>query len=135
MTLDFTALNLLAIFICVILSNGLAMFWYSPMFLGKPYAAITGMKITGPPSPKKFAVGFGASIIFVLTIAIFVQLLGIHTMPMALTFGLLASFGILVAIILPIYAYNEFGIKLFLIDVGLSVVTTLMNAIILTIWV
>ncbi len=134
MNINFANLNYLAIGILVLINVVLAMLWYSPIMFGKPWAAITGQSIIGPPDAKKILIGIITNAAIVLTIAILTNIIGINDLKNAFTFAGILSIGIVCSTILPIYVYNGYSIKLFIIDAGLAVSFIFISSIVLSIW-
>jgi hypothetical protein len=134
MKIDFSSLNYYAIGLCLIISVFISMIWYSPILFGKQWAVLTGQSIGGPPNPVKLLIGVICNLIFVFSITVLIQVLGIQGIMSVFVFSVVVGVGILFAVNLPVYLYNGLKMKLLIIDMGGTMLSILIVSIVISIW-
>ena len=124
--------NLLAVLICVVLNNIMAIVWYMPFLFGKAYSRCTGLPVGGPPSPVNLATGIICNIVMVVALTILIKALGITLIKDALIFSSLVGIGIITTVNLPINRFNRYPLGLFYIDSGMPFVAVIIDSIVIT---
>ena len=140
MEFDFGELNYLAIVVGVVYNMVLGALWYSPILLGKPWMAATGITMEGIEEAGKgeqykgYAIAVVVSIVLVLALALLTQGLGIDEPLDGLVLGLVAGVGLVAASQAPNYSFEGRSLRLFLINLGYSVVGFAVIGVLLASW-
>ena len=139
MDLDFGDLNYLAILAGVIINMVLGALWYSPFLLAKPWMAATGVTKEYIEEHKSeayrgYAVSVAASIVIVFVLAFLVQNTGIDEAVDGLVLGLMAGVGLVATTQAANYAFEGRPLRLYLINIGYSVVGFGIIGVLLAVW-
>ena len=140
MEFDFGELNYLAIVVGVVFNMVLGALWYSPFLLGKPWMAATGITVEAIEEAGKgeqykgYAIAVVVSIVLVLVLALLTQSLGIDEPLDGLVLGLVAGIGLVAASQAPNYSFEGRSLRLFLINLGYSVVGFAVIGVLLASW-
>ena len=140
MEFDFGGLNYLAIVVGVVFNMVLGALWYSPILLGKPWMAATGITMEGIEEAGKgeqykgYAIAVVVSIVLVLVLALLTHGLGIDEPLDGLVLGLVAGVGLVAASQAPNYSFEGRSLRLFLINLGYSVVGFAVIGVLLAVW-
>ena len=138
-TIDWGAINWLAVGAAVIVNMVLGALWYSPVLLGKPWMKANGFtdeSIKGHKSEatKGYVVAVIASIVTAITLAVLAQLIGADTLAEGLMLGLWVSIGLVFFAIAVNYVFEFRPMSLILINAGYPVVGQTIMAVILAAW-
>ncbi|MDA3851921.1 MAG: DUF1761 domain-containing protein [Spirochaetaceae bacterium] len=112
---------------CLIINILIASLWYQPFMLGKAWQNFTGQPIDGPPNPAKLIPAILGTVVYIFTLAILFQLIGIDSLGKGLLFTGFICLGIIAAVAIPIHLYDGFPLKQFIINFGLTLVNFLIN--------
>lgn len=134
MKIDFSSINYYAIGLCLVVSIIISMAWYSPLLFGKQWGELSGQSVGGPPNPGKLITGIICNLVFIITIAILIQLIGVQSVKSALIFSLIIGFGFMFTINLPVYLYNGLKMKLLFIDMGGTLFSIIIISLIISSW-
>lgn len=140
MEFDFGELNYLAIVVGVVFNMVLGALWYSPLLLGKPWMAATGITVETIQEAGKgeqykgYAIAVVVSIVLVVVLALLTQSLGIDEPLDGLVLGLVAGIGLVAASQAPNYSFEGRSVRLFLINLGYSVVGFAVIGVLLAVW-
>ena len=140
MDFDFGGLNYLAIVVGVVFNMVLGALWYSPFLLGKPWMAATGItaeyieKAGKGAQYKGYAIAVAVSIVLVVALALLTQSLAIDEPLDGLALGLVVGVGLVAASQAPNYSFEDRSLRLFLINLGYSVVGFAVIGILLAVW-
>ena len=140
MEFDFGELNYLAIVVGVVINMALGALWYSPILLGKPWMAAAGITAEDIEAAGKgeqykgYATAVVVSIVLVFVLALLTQNLGIDEALDGLVLGLVAGIGLVAASQAPNYSFEGRPPRLFLINLGYSVVGFAIIGVLLAVW-
>ena len=140
MEFDFGELNYLAIVVGVVINMVLGALWYSPVLVGKPWMAAAGITAEDIEEAGKgeqykgYAVAVVVSIILVFVLALLTRNLGIDEPLDGLVLGLVAGIGLVAASQAPNYSFEGRSLRLFLINLGYSVVGFAIIGVLLAVW-
>ena len=126
MEIDLGDINYLAVVAAVIINMALGALWYGALF-ANPWMAATGItkeyiKEHKDQEYRGYAVSIVASIIFVLGLAALVDATGAEELAEGLALGLIAGVGFVATTQAANYAFENRPLKLYLINIGYSVV-------------
>ena len=140
MEFDFGELNYLAIVVGVVINMVLGALWYSPVLVGKPWMAAAGITAEDIEEAGKgeqykgYAVAVVVSIVLVFVLALLTRNLGIDEPLDGLVLGLVAGIGLVAASQAPNYSFEGRSLRLFLINLGYSVVGFAIIGVLLAVW-
>ena len=140
MEFDFGELNYLAIVVGVVINMVLGALWYSPVLVGKPWMAAAGITAEDIEEAGKgeqykgYAVAVVVSIVLVFVLALLTRNLGIDEPLDGLVLGLVAGIGLVAASQAPNYSFEGRSLRLFLINLGYSVVGFPIIGVLLAVW-
>ena len=139
MEFDFGELNYLAIVVGVVINMALGALWYSPVLLGKPWMAAAGITAEDIEARKGeqyrgYAVAVVVSIVLVFVLALLTRNLGIDKPLDGLVLGLVAGIGLVAVSQAPNYSFEGRPLRLFLINLGYSVVGFAIIGVLLAVW-
>jgi hypothetical protein len=127
MDIDLGDLNYLAVVAGIIINMALGALWYSPILFANSWMAATGITKEyidehKDQAMKGYAVSIVASIVFVLGLAVMVQVSGAADLAEGLAIGLIAGVGFVATTQGANYTFENRPLKLYLINIGYSVV-------------
>ena len=140
MEFDFGELNYLAIVVGVVINMVLGALWYSPVLVGKPWMAAAGITAEDIEEAGKgeqykgYAIAVVVSIVLVFVLALLTRNLGIDEPLDGLVLGLVAGIGLVAASQAPNYSFEGRSLRLFLINLGYSVVGFAIIGVLLAVW-
>ena len=139
MEFDFGELNYLAIVVGVVINMVLGALWYSPVLVGKPWMAAAGITAEDIEARKGeqyrgYAIAVVVSIVLVFVLALLTRNLGIDEPLDGLVLGLVAGIGLVAASQAPNYSFEGRSLRLFLINLGYSVVGFAIIGVLLAVW-
>ena len=139
MEFDFGELNYLAIVVGVVINMVLGALWYSPVLLGKSWMAAAGITAEDIEARKGeqyrgYAVAVVVSIVLVFVLALLTRNLGIDEPLDGLVLGLVAGIGLVAFSQAPNYSFEGRPLRLFLINLGYSVVGFAIIGVLLAVW-
>jgi len=133
----FTDVNFLAIAASAVVAMVIGFTWYSPAVFGKHWMKLSGVH---PKKEEKeamymsVAIGFLAALITAYVLSIFIQISGATTFVDALTIGAFVWIGFMATLQVHRVAWEQKSWNLFFLDTGNTLLTTLVVAVILTLW-
>jgi hypothetical protein len=112
---------------------------YSPLLFAKPWMAEVGiapeqMRPKGSAAYRGYALSILASIVIVLTLAILAQLTGATSAAEGAGLGLLGGIGFVATTQAANYSFESRSRRLYLINVGYSVVGFVLFGVLLAVW-
>ena len=127
MDIDLGELNYLAVVAGIIINMALGALWYSPILFANPWMATTGITKEyidehKDQAMKGYAVSIVASTVFVLGLAVMVQVSGAADLAEGLAVGAIAGVGFVATTQAANYTFENRPLKLYLINIGYSVV-------------
>jgi len=132
--------NLLAVFIAAIAGMVVGAAWYSKFLFGGQWMALMGFtdehkRKAQKGMAKSFGLGFVAQLVTAYVLAYFVQLAGVASVASALTLGFWVWLGFVAAIMLGVVLWEGKSAKLYAINAGYQLVSILVMATVLAVWV
>jgi len=127
MDIDLGELNYLAVVAGIIINMALGALWYSPILFANPWMAATGITKEyidehKDQAMKGYAVSIVATIVLVMGLAIMVQVSDAKDLAEGLAVGAIAGVGFIATTQAANYAFENRPLKLYLINIGYSVV-------------
>ena len=133
MTLDFTAVNWVAVIAATIAGVVIGFVWYLPQVFGRRWAAAVGRDLPGPGdlSPTVYLAGIIQAFVVAYVLALFIIAAAGLTLVGGLIVALLAWFGFVAASSLSAMLYEGKSLEYWMINAGFALVSMLvMGAII-----
>ncbi len=127
MTIDYGDINYIAVLVGIIINMALGALWYSGIAFGKQWMALNGFTQEDIEERRgetrlSYAVSVVASIVIVFVLAAVVQLTRANSPVEGLILGLYAGIGFVAATQSTSYTFESRPVRLFLINIGYSVV-------------
>jgi len=133
--------NFLAVLVAAIAGIAIGAFWYSPAGFGKIWMKESGFSEESLDEAKKkgmaksFILGFVASLVMAYVLAYFVQIGGAGDIAGALQLGFWLWLGFIATIMLNGVLWEGKSWKLYILNIAHQLVSLLVMAIILVLWV
>lgn len=136
----FIDINYFAVFLAAVASMGVGFFWYSPMFLGKPWMKERGMTPTSLKKAQKqmgrlYGLSFLVSLITACVLAHAIYIYQVFYISSPLTAGFLTAFWMWLGFVLPVQItatlFGNQNWKLLTIDTGYQLAAVLTMGIVL----
>lgn len=136
MTELLSSLNWLSVITATIIYFALGALWYSPVLFAKTWMKLRNIKEEdiGEPNPIIFLYSFILQFIAVISLALFIQAMGIATPVNGAIIGFGASMGILYTLSGTTGIFTEIPLKLHMLDNGYHVVGLTLSGLILGWW-
>ncbi len=138
LSIDFGAINWLAVVAATIFAMAFGMLYYMPFAVGNAWMDALGTTAeeinarTG--HVQAFAVAIVGAIISVTTVAILIQLTGAGDLIGGLLIGALAAVGLVLAPMATAYIFEGRPLKLYIINAAENSISLIVIALILTLW-
>jgi hypothetical protein len=134
-------INWLAILACGIVYMVVGFLWYGPLF-AKSWMKLVGLNqrdieksMKEGRMPKVYATSFISALVTAYVTNILVVMLNVMNVGSAISLGIMLWLGYVAATQATLVLYENRPTKLYLINIGYYLVTIVLTAIILTIWV
>ena len=140
MNIEWGSINYLAVVAGMVINMALGALWYSPVLFAKPWMAANNLteeeiRAKGTSAQMQgYAVAAVGALIFTLALAIIWQLAGITELLDGLILGLVAAIGLIATTQLAAYMFEGRPFKLYLINIGYSVVSFALIGMMLAVW-
>lgn len=136
MTELLASLNWFAVLSATVIYFALGAVWYSPILFAKTWMKLRNIKEEdiGQPNPIIFIYSFILQFIAVISLALFIQAMGITTPLNGAFIGFGASMGILYTLSGTTGIFTEIPLKLHMLDNGYHVVGLILSGLILGWW-
>ncbi len=138
LSIDFGAINWLAVVAATIFAMAFGMLYYMPFAVGNAWMDALGKTVEDFTSRGNhmlpFAVAIIGALLSVTTIAILVQLTGADTFIGGLVIGALAAVGLVLAPMATGYIFEGRPLKLYIINAAENSISLIVIALILTLW-
>ena len=140
MTIDLSQLNYIAIIVSVVAGQVIGAAWYSPLLFGKTWMTEVGMTAEqvssrGSRARAGYMVAILGSLIAAWVMAMLVQLTGAADAVDGIVLGLMIGVGFVATAVGVNYMFESKSMKLLIINAGYPVLSLLVMAVILTLWV
>ena len=132
--------NYIAVFIAAVSGMVIGAAWYSKFLFGSQWMTLMGFTDEHKSKAQKgmaksFALGFVAQLVMAYVLAYFVQLAGVASIAGALTLGFWVWIGFVATAMLGIVLWEGKSTKLYVINAGYQLVSILVMATVLAVWV
>jgi len=138
LSIDFGAINWLAVVAATIFAMVFGMLYYMPFAVGNAWMDALGKTVEDFAARDNhmlpFVVAIVGALLSVTTIAILVQLTGADTLIGGLVIGALAAVGLVLAPMATGYIFEGRPLKLYIINAAENSVSLIVIALILTLW-
>ncbi|MCY4574982.1 MAG: DUF1761 domain-containing protein [Chloroflexi bacterium] len=138
LSIDFGAINWLAVVAATIFAMAFGMLYYMPFAVGNVWMdalGTTAEEINARGGHvRAFAVATIGALLSVTTVAILVQLTGADAFISGLLIGALAAVGLVLAPMATAYIFEGRPLKLYIINAAENFVSLIVIALILTLW-
>ncbi|MDA1347874.1 MAG: DUF1761 domain-containing protein [Chloroflexi bacterium] len=139
MTVEYGDINYFAVLVGIVINMAVGALWYSPFAFSKDWMALTGVTKEYLDEHKDemykgYAVSVVASVFIVFSLAVVVQLARATSAADGLLLGLYAGIGFVAATQAANYTFEARPMRLFLINIGYSVVTFAIIGTLLALW-
>lgn len=136
MTELLASLNWFAVLSATVIYFALGAVWYSPILFAKTWMKLRNIneEDIGQPNPIIFIYSFILQFIAVISLALFIQAMGITTPLNGAFIGFGASMGILYTLSGTTGIFTEIPLKLHMLDNGYHVVGLILSGLILGWW-
>ena len=133
-------INYLAVVVAALASVAIGAAWYSPMLFGKPWMRMMGWTGGMPEEQKKaaaksYALMFVGTLVMTYVLAHFIYIASVVTVTDALVLGFWIWLGFVATVMLGVVLWEGKPWKLYLLNVGYQLVSLLVAAVILALWV
>ncbi len=135
--LDFEGINFWAVIVAWIIYCAVGSFWYSPAGFGKMWTKLTGidiMKLPQQDANRAIMYVIASSLLQAFTLAVVLNSMNIDTALNGFTAGLFVALGLTAATTVGVTFYSKRGWKFWLLNAGFFLVTTPINAAIISAW-
>ena len=131
-------LNFWAVLVAAAIHFGLGWAWFSVLF-GKPWMALVQMSPADMEKGRgQMPVLFGGAavvaLIMAFVLAVLVHKMQIHSAWGAVKLGLAVGIGMLAAPMLSSYTFKQQPMKLYLLEIGYPVLSTVIMSVVLALW-
>lgn len=139
--LQSVSINFVAVVVAAIVSMALGAFWYSPAGFGKQWMKLSGLNPKQLEAAKKkrmgktYAVAFLASLIMADVLAYIVDYAEASTVVDGLQVGFWVWLGFVATVSLGLVLWENKPIKLWVLNNAYNLITLMLMASILTVWV
>ncbi len=139
MTIDYGSINYVAVLVGIVINMALGALWYSGLAFAGPWMKLTGITREYIEEHKdetyqSYAVAVVASAALVFALAIVIQLTGAASAVDGLALGLYAGIGFVASTYAVTYTFEGRPIRLYLINVGYSVVGFAVIGVLMASW-
>ncbi len=132
-TLEFTAVNWIAVIAAAVAGVVIGFVWYMPQVFGRRWAASAGRELPAPGSvsPVVYVGSVVQALVTAYVLALFIGALGANTVVNGLVVGFVAWIGFVATVTINTVLYEGRSVEYWLINAGYSLVSLLvMGAII-----
>lgn len=132
--------NLLAVFVCALLSMGIGFLWYSPILFGKPWMQLSKidpkkMAKANANMPKLYSLSFLFTLVMIFALAQLVNLTLMTTALEGAILGVMVWLGFIAATSVNMVLFEQKSWWLFFINTGYHLICLVISGIILTMWI
>ena len=133
-------INYLAVLVAAIASMAIGALWYSPLFFGKPWMRLMGWGTEIPlerkaQATKSYSIMFVGSLVMAFVLAHFAFIWGAHDITSAIQLGFWAWLGFVAPVMLGMVLWEGKPWMLYLLITGYYLVTLIVMALIVGLWI
>jgi len=137
--MELVSINFIAVLLAAVSNMVIGFFWYSPMLFGKQWMALMGIKEKDMGKMQEeakngYVLTFVAALAMAYVMAHFVGNLGLSTMGEAVQLGFWVWLGFIGATHVSDHVWIGKSMQLLYLNSGYRIVSTIVMALILTMW-